>query len=288
MSNLIDYSTIKQVFVSNSGQRLALTTNGQYYYWDDATQNYSLANLSSLPTGSQMVGIDCDNAGNFYALIYSNISGQSGYYLTSWNSTSQVWAAPVLVQTATSGAYTAFSAINDNEVWLVNSDSSIQQYTWNATTQQFDLGYNSFFGAVEITTGKGDGSVWALDNQGSLYSWDGTDFNLFNGGNNPALKQIVALNSQTLLGLDNNGNIYAWSTNANSFIELDNVFGNLPVFSQIQIDETGILYGITNQSIPYQVGNISSILGLNNSSGQPFGMTTVTDKLNGFYFGSPI
>nr|NCS21999.1 hypothetical protein [Microcystis aeruginosa G11-06] len=278
MSNLIDYSTIKQVFVSNSGQRLALTTNGQYYYWDDATQNYSLANLSSLPTGSQMVGIDCDNAGNFYALIYSNISGQSGYYLTSWNSTSQVWAAPVLVQTATSGAYTAFSAINDNEVWLVNSDSSIQQYTWNATTQQFDLGYNSFFGAVEITTGKGDGSVWALDNQGSLYSWDGTDFNLFNGGNNPALKQIVALNSQTLLGLDNNGNIYAWSTNANSFIELDNVFGNLPVFSQIQIDETGILYGITNQSIPYQVGNISSILGLNNSSGQPFGMTTVTDS----------
>jgi hypothetical protein len=278
MINLIDYSTIKQVFVSNSGQRLALTTNGQYYYWDDATQNYSLANLSSLPTGSQMVGIDCDNAGNFYALIYSNISGQSGYYLTSWNSTSQVWAAPVLVQTATSGAYTAFSAINDNEVWLVNSDSSIQQYTWNATTQQFDLGYNSFFGAVEITTGKGDGSVWALDNQGSLYSWDGTDFNLFNGGNNPALKQIVALNSQTLLGLDNNGNIYAWSTNANSFIELDNVFGNLPVFSQIQIDETGILYGITNQSIPYQVGNISSILGLNNSSGQPFGMTTITDN----------
>ncbi len=278
MINLIDYSTIKQVFVSNSGQRLALTTNGQYYYWDDATQNYSLANLSSLPTGSQMVGIDCDNAGNFYALIYSNISGQSGYYLTSWNSTSQVWAAPVLVQTATSGAYTAFSAINDNEVWLVNSDSSIQQYTWNATTQQFDLGYNSFIGAVEITTGKGDGSVWALDNQGSLYSWDGTDFNLFNGGNNPALKQIVALNSQTLLGLDNNGNIYAWSTNANSFIELDNVFGNLPVFSQIQIDETGILYGITNQSIPYQVGNISSILGLNNSSGQPFGMTTITDN----------
>lgn len=278
MSNLIDYSTIKQVFVSNSGQRLALTTNGQYYYWDDATQNYSLANLSSLPTGSQMVGIDCDNAGNFYALIYSNISGQSGYYLTSWNSTSQVWAAPVLVQTATSGAYTAFSAINDNEVWLVNSDSSIQQYLWNATTQQFDLGYNSFYGATQITTGKGDGSVWALDNQGSLYSWDGTDFNLFNGGNNPAFKQIVALNSQTLLCLDTNGNIYAWSTNANAFIELDNIIGGLPVFSQIQLDETGILYGITNQKIPYQVGNISSILGLNNSSGQPFGMTTITDN----------
>ncbi|MFM8299063.1 MAG: integrin alpha, partial [Microcystis aeruginosa] len=56
-----------------------------------------------------------------------------------------------------------------------------------------------------------------------------------------------------------------------------NVIPNLPVFKQIQIDETGILYGITNLSVPYQVGNLSSILGLNNSSGQPFGLTTVTD-----------
>ncbi|RPH91206.1 MAG: hypothetical protein EHM73_03650, partial [Chroococcales cyanobacterium metabat2.561] len=152
MSNLIDYSTIQQTIVSNSGQRLVLTTSGQYYYWDNGTQNYSLVDISSFPPGSVLRGIDCDNAGNFYALIYSNISGQTGFYLTSWNSTSQIWAAPVLVQEAfSSGAYTAFSAINDNEVWLVNSDSSIQQYTWNATTQQFDLGYNSFFGAVEIT-----------------------------------------------------------------------------------------------------------------------------------------
>ncbi|MFM6403399.1 MAG: hypothetical protein ACKPGT_01610, partial [Microcystis sp.] len=67
------------------------------------------------------------------------------------------------------------------------------------------------------------------------------------------------------------------SSGAHAFIELDNVIPNLPVFKQIQIDETGILYGITNLSVPYQVGNLSSILGLNNSSGQPFGMTTVTD-----------
>ncbi|MFM7712813.1 MAG: hypothetical protein ACKO7A_08805, partial [Microcystis sp.] len=123
----------------------------------------------------------------------------------------------------------------------------------------------------------GDGSVWVLDNQGGLSSWNGTSFNLFNGGNNPAFQQIVSLNSQTLLGLDNSGNIYAWSSGANAFIELDNVIPNLPVFKQIQIDETGILYGITNLSVPYQVGNLSSILGLNNSSGQPFGLTTVTD-----------
>ncbi|MCA2603284.1 MAG: hypothetical protein IM520_25400, partial [Microcystis sp. M29BS1] len=118
MSNLIDYSTIQQTIVSNSTQRLARTTNGQYYYWDNATQNYSLVDVSSLPAPSQIVGIDSDNAGNFYALIYSNISGQAGYYLTSWNSTSQIWADPILVQSATNTDFFAsFSAINDNEIW---------------------------------------------------------------------------------------------------------------------------------------------------------------------------
>ena len=282
MSNLIDYSTIQQTIVSNSTQRLALTTNGQYYYWDNATQNYSLVDVSSLPAPSQIVGIDSDNAGNFYALIYSNISGQAGYYLTSWNSTSQIWAAPILVQSATNTDFFAsFSAINDNEIWTIikfDLSNRIQQYVWNTTTQQFDAGFGTgLSGVTQITTGKEDGSVWALDNQGGLYSWDGTNFNLFNGGNNPAFQQIVSLNSQTLLGLDDSGNIYAWSSGASTFIELDNIIANLPVFKQIQIDETGILYGITNLSVPYQVGNLSSILGLNNTSGQPFGMTTVTD-----------
>ncbi|MCA2603281.1 MAG: FG-GAP repeat protein, partial [Microcystis sp. M29BS1] len=211
-----------------------------------------------------------------------NISGQAGYYLTSWNSTSQIWADPILVQSATNTDFFAsFSAINDNEIWTIikfDLSNRIQQYVWNTTTQQFDAGFNTgLSGVTQITTGKGDGSVWALDNQGGLYLWDGTNFNLFNGGNNPAFQQIVSLNSQTLLGLDNSGNIYAWSSGASTFIELDNIIANLPVFSQIQIDETGILYGITNLSVPYQVGNLSSILGLNNSSGQPFGLTTVTD-----------
>ncbi len=283
MSNLIDYSTIQQTIVSHSTQRLARTTNGQYYYWDNATQNYSLVDVSSLPAPSQIVGIDSDNAGNFYALIYSNISGQAGYYLTSWNSTSQIWADPILVQSATNTDFFAsFSAINDNEIWTIikfDLSNRIQQYVWNTTTQQFDAGFGTgLSGVTQITTGKGDGSVWALDNQGGLYLWDGTNFNLFNGGNNPAFQQIVSLNSQTLLGLDNSGNIYAWSSGASTFIELDNIIANLPVFSQIQIDETGILYGITNQKNPYQVGNLSAILELNNSSGQPFGMTTVTDS----------
>ncbi|NCR55344.1 MAG: hypothetical protein GPJ10_18775 [Microcystis aeruginosa L211-07] len=282
MSNLIDYNTIQQTIVSNSTQRLVLTEAGQYYYWDNATQNYSLMDTSSLPAPGQIAGIDCDNSGNFYALIYSNIAGQAGYYLTSWNSTSQIWADPILVQSATNTDFFAsLSAINDNEIWTIikyDLSNRIQQYVWNTTTQQFDAGFNTgLSGVTQITTGKGDGSVWALDNQGSLYSWDGTDFNLFNGGNNPAFQQIVSLNSQTLLGLDNSGNIYAWSSGSNAFIELDNVIPNLPVFKQIQIDETGILYGITNLSVPYQVGNLSSILGLNNSSGQPFGLTTVTD-----------
>ncbi|NCS23010.1 MAG: hypothetical protein GPI96_00165 [Microcystis aeruginosa BS13-02] len=282
MSNLIDYNTIQQTIVSNSTQRLVLTEAGQYYYWDNATQNYSLMDTSSLPAPGQIAGIDCDNSGNFYALIYSNIAGQAGYYLTSWNSTSQIWADPILVQSATNTDFFAsLSAINDNEIWTIikyDLSNRIQQYVWNTTTQQFDAGFNTgLSGVTQITTGKGDGSVWALDNQGSLYSWDGTDFNLFNGGNNPAFQQIFSLNSQTLLGLDNSGNIYAWSSGANAFIELDNVIPNLPVFKQIQIDETGILYGITNLSVPYQVGNLSSILGLNNSSGQPFGLTTVTD-----------
>ena len=178
--------------------------------------------------------------------------------------------------------FRSLATVNDSEIWtIINFDlgNRIQQYVWNTTTQQFDLGFNTgLSGVTEVTTGKEDGSVWALNNQGSLYSWDGINFNLFNGGNNPAFKQIVALNSQNLFALDNNGNIYAWSTNANTFIDLDNIIGGLPVFSQIQLDETGILYGITNQKIPYQVLNFSSILGLNNSSGQPFGMTTITDS----------
>ncbi|OPF16167.1 hypothetical protein B1L04_24130 [Microcystis aeruginosa KW] len=277
-SSLTDGNSIS----SDNSNSFVTSPIEQYYYWDNATQNYSLMDTSSIPVPSQIVGIDSDNAGNFYFLLYRNISGQAGYYLTSWNSTSQIWAAPILVQSATNTDFFAsFSAINDNEIWTIikfDLSNRIQQYVWNTTTQQFDAGFGTgLSGVTQITTGKEDGSVWALDNQGGLYSWDGTNFNLFNGGNNPAFQQIVSLNSQTLLGLDNSGNIYAWSSAASNFIELDNVIPNLPVFKQIQIDETGILYGITNLSVPYQVGNISSILGLNNSSGQPFGMTTVTE-----------
>ncbi len=81
--------------------------------------------------------------------------------------------------------FASFSAINDNEIWTIikfDLSNRIQQYVWNTTTQQFDAGFGTgLSGVTQITTGKEDGSVWALDNQGGLYSWDGTNFNLFNG-----------------------------------------------------------------------------------------------------------
>ncbi|MBE8993954.1 FG-GAP-like repeat-containing protein [Microcystis aeruginosa] len=288
MSNLIDYNTIQQTIVSNSTQRLVSTSNNKYYWWNDYNQSYNFLVDTSFIVNSQGINysikqVDSDNAGNFYFLTSTGSGGSQQYYLWNWNSSSPNLEGAIWIPYPANPSYHNFIdfTATSNELWVIYNGGIVQQYLWNSTQNTYNLGFYGILGnsgsAKTITTGKEDGSVWATDIQGNLYSWNGTSFNLFNGGNNPAFQQIVSLNSQTLLGLDNSGNIYAWSSGANAFIELDNVIPNLPVFKQIQIDETGILYGITNLSVPYQVGNLSSILGLNNSSGQPFGLTTVTD-----------
>jgi hypothetical protein len=123
-----------------------------------------------------------------------------------------------------------------------------------------------------------DGSAWALDDKGQAWIIDETQVSLFNGSNNPPFKQLCVVDSQTIYGLDNNGNVYLWSSFANSFINLASTITNLPTFSQIQVDEQGILYGITTQNTSYQVVDISAALSLTNPNAPAFGVTTATDS----------
>ncbi len=61
-SSLTDGNSIS----SDNSNSFVTSPIEQYYYWDNATQNYSLMDTSSIPVPSQIVGIDSDNAGNFY------------------------------------------------------------------------------------------------------------------------------------------------------------------------------------------------------------------------------
>ena len=53
MGNTINYSTIQQVVVSNSTQRLVQTNNNQYYWWNNYNQSYNLVDTSPLSVSSQ-------------------------------------------------------------------------------------------------------------------------------------------------------------------------------------------------------------------------------------------
>jgi hypothetical protein len=276
MANSLNQNAINQVYLSNSTERFVVSNSGDYYWWNDFNRSYQPIDIASLQ--GQLIGVDNDNAGNLVFLTLDEVflDGSINYifYLTTWNTSSESLGESTLVSEgfAVGTVNPPFAYISSTEFLLI-TNSLLLQYTSGGGWNAIELGDNF------VTTIAGlDGSAWALDVQGQVWIVDGTQVSLFNGSNNPPLKQLSVVDSQTIYGLDNNGNVYLWSSFANSFINLASTIVNLPTFSQIQVDEQGILYGITTQNTSYQVVDISAALSLTNPNSPAFGVTTVTDS----------
>ncbi|MFN5513478.1 MAG: FG-GAP-like repeat-containing protein [Cyanobacteriota bacterium] len=276
MNTTIDYTAIANIFVSNPDQRFVEDIHGNFYFWNDFNQSYQSIDLSSL--GLDLVDVDCDSEGNLYFLSYGNGSNGLGYYVTPWSYASQSLGSPLTLQLQTTPTLNTLSVVSREEMWVVNADDGIiLQYILPEGAAAFSPAYNTFLGAVASTAGKQDGSVWVLDNQNDVQRWLGGEFVQLNVESNPQIKQLLALDAQNLFALDTSGQVYVWSDIATAFVSISATVGNLPPFSQIQVDEEGILYGIPLGAGQLQAFNIGAISSFTNPNGQPFGITSVTD-----------
>ena len=236
------------------------SNSGDYYWWNDFNRSYQPIDTSSLP--GQIIGVDSDNTGNlvFLTLVEGPVDGSGiEWWITTWNASSQSFGESIK---ATEGfdvgsVNPPFAYVSSTEFLVITNGILLQYTSSGAIVIQLGSNFASTIAGL-------DGSAWALDDKGQAWIIDGTQLSLFNGSNNPPLKQLSVVDSQTIYGLDNNGNIYLWSSFANSFIDLASSIPNLPAFSQIQVDEQGILYGITTQNTSYQVVDISAALSLRN------------------------
>ena len=256
-----------------------VSSSGDYYWWNDFNRSYQPIDIASLQ--GQIIGVDSDNAGNLAFLTF--IGGTSGFptetSLSIWNSSTQSFVLsenffpnPWLFPTGYS-----FALINANEFLLV-VDGDLYQFT---PPEGADWGGNDILGIklgssfASISTGL-DGSAWALDDKGQAWIIDGTQVSLFNGSNNPPLKQLSVVDGNHIYGLGTDGNVYQWSVAANSFINISNFLDNpSPTFEQIQVDEQGILYGISAQNQGYQLFDTTSVVNISNPNTQPSGLTTI-------------
>ena len=277
MTNSLNQNAINQVYLSNSTERFVVSDSGDYYWWNDFNRSYQPIDTSSLP--GQIIGVDSDNAGNLAFLTWFAGDIYYSYYLTTWNASSESLgeSTAVLEGFADASDNPPFAYISSTEFLLI-SNGVIAQFTTDG-----DGGWDYVpigpLGVNFASTIAGlDGSAWALDDKGQAWIIDETQVSLLNGSNNPPFKQLCVVDSQTIYGLDNNGNVYLWSSFANSFINLASTITNLPTFSQIQVDEQGILYGITAENTSYQVFDISAALSITNPNAPAFGVTTATDR----------
>ena len=280
MSNSLNPSSISQIYLSNSTERFVVSDSGDYYWWNDFNRSYQPIDTSSLP--GQIIGVDSDNAGNL-AFLTSGEQTSIGsrlyvQWLTTWNASSQsLGESEVVTQTYVNVFINpSFAYISSTELLLV-SDGELLQYTWS---DDFDLWYPTELGFNFVTAVVGlDGSAWALDDKGQAWIIDGTQVSLFNGSNNPPLKQLSVVDSSRIYGLGTDGKVYQWSIAANSFIDISNFLSEPPPsLAQIQVDEQGILYGISTQNQGYQLFDTTSVIDISNPNAQPSGLTTITDN----------
>jgi hypothetical protein len=284
MPNSLNQSAINQIYLSNSTERFVVSNSGDYYWWNNFNRSYQPIDIASLP--GQIIGVDSDNAGNLVFLTLIN-DDDPGFpppsYLTTWNASSQSFGNseqffmdPWL---SSPGNY-PFAYISSTEFLLIfNGD--LYQLTpppgddWAGNNiDGIKLGSNFATTVVGL-----DGSGWALDVQGQAWIVDGTQVSLFNGSNNPPLKQLSVVDSNRIYGLGTDGNVYQWSIAANSFIDISNFLSNPPPsLAQIQVDEQGILYGISSQNQGYQLFDTTSVVDISNPNTQPSGLTTITDN----------
>ena len=277
MSNSLSYGAISQIYLSGSSERFVASNSGDYYWWNDFNRSYQPIDTSSL--NGFIIGVDSDNTGNlvFLTLVEGPVDGSGiEWWLTTWNASSQSLEAsqPVYDAFDVGSVNPPFAYVSSTE-FLVITNGILLQYTSSGSAwDAIKLGDNF------ASTVRGlDGSAWALDDKGQAWIIDGTQLSLFNGSNNPPLKQLSVVDSNRIYGLGTDGNVYQWSIAANSFIDISNFLSNPPPsLAQIEVDEQGILYGISSQNQGYQLFDTTSVVDISNPNTQPSGLTTITDN----------
>jgi len=275
MSNFLNQSAIAQIYLSNSTERFVVSNSGDYYWWNDFNRSYQPIDIASLP--GQIIGVDSDNTGNlaFLTLVEGPFDGSGiEWWLTTWNASSQSLgeSEPVKEAFDVGTVNPPFAYISITEFLLITNGILLQYTSSGSAWDAIELGDN-----FASTVGGLDGSAWALDVQGQAWIINGTQLSLFNGSNNPPLKQLSVVDDNHIYGLGTDGKVYQWSIAANSFIDISNFLSNPPpTFEQIQVDEQGILYGISTQNQSYQLFDTASVVNISNPNAQPSGLTTIT------------
>jgi hypothetical protein len=283
--NINAIGNLHQIYLSNSTERFVVSDSGDYYWWNNFNRSYQPIDTSRFgpnsPSGS-IIGVDIDNAGNlvFLTLIDDAPGFPPESILTTWNASSQsfresenFFMEPWL---SSPGNY-PFTYISSTEFLLIFNGDLYQLTSplggWDGNNiNGIKLGSN-----FATTIARLDGSAWALDDKGQAWIIDGTQLSLFNGSNNPPLKQLSVVDSSRIYGLGTDGKIYQWSIGSNSFIDLSNLLNSVPpILEQIQVDEQGILYGISTQNQSYQLFDTTSVVDISNPNSQTTGLTTIT------------
>jgi probable HAF family extracellular repeat protein len=267
---MISYNNISQIQVAGSNKRWVIDASGNYYVWNNLTDSY--IQVSSPPGESGNLQLSLDPQGNAYFLGQSN----GNYTISIWNATTESYASPIIISAPNPLNITSFAAANNNQIYLI-SGGTVYSANITAGSPTYSLSPLSTTAPqnfTQITVGQQDNSIVALDAQGLVYQWNGSQFNLLSNATN--FKQISVVSANQIYALDNNGLVYQWSPFAGEFINLSNSIQNGALaFSQIQADENGILYGISAAG-GYQVFNLSQYLGLTNPNSLPNNLVTYT------------
>jgi hypothetical protein len=273
MGNLIKYDSISQVEISESGDRCLKDNQGNYFVWNRANKSYKSISLPlGFPSSSQ---IFLDSEGNAYFLGKNG----SNFELITWDTATEFFNSPTTLSfSGTPPTNVSSFAVINNELWLTANSGNIYQFTSSSGsyTEQPMIPGVSFF---QVAIGQQDGIVWSLDTQGNIFEWDGNQFNLFSSSpKGVVFQQIYSVDSNQLYALTEGGSVYQWSVLAEEFVDISAYVGDGTLqFTDIQVDENGILYGITTQS-QYQVVDVSEALSLSQPNSVPSNPTTVTDS----------
>jgi hypothetical protein len=273
MGNLIKYDSISQVEISESGDRWLKDNQGNYFVWNSGNKSYKQISLpSGFPSSSQ---ISLDAEGNAYFLGKKG----SNFEVVTWSAATESFNSPTTLSfTGTPPTNVSSFAVINNELWLTANSGDIYQFTSSSGSynEQPIITGVSF---AQVAIGQQDGIVWTLDTQGNIFEWNGNQFNLFSSSaNGVVFQQIYSVDSNQLYALTEGGSVYQWSVVAEEFVDISVYVGDETLkFTDIQVDENGILYGITTQS-QYQVVDVSEALSLSQPNSVPSNPTTTTDK----------
>ncbi|MFN9636703.1 MAG: hypothetical protein ACK55D_08325, partial [Synechococcaceae cyanobacterium] len=234
MANL--YATIAALQVAGSDQRWLRDASGTAFVWNASTGQYQTVMLPSALGDPGAVQLALDPSGTAYALGQGN--GQ--WAIASWSPDNLSFANPVPVTPPGSGVFTSF-AVADGTFWFVQDEQIYSAPVGSSITPTqapIDLANPDCY-PIQVTAAQQDGTVWILDQQNNLYSWDGSRFALMpsNGTLPPSVQliQVAVVDGQRLYGLDQYGGVWQWSSVASQFVNVSSSInnGNLE-FQQLQ------------------------------------------------------